>query len=243
MLGLDPLRLAEAVLAPDHFMPPVVPAGPHLAVSAQARVDDDAFDRPAAFGEGLVDRSLQVECMAAAPAAVGCDDHLRTGILDAVLHRIRRETAEDDGVDRTDPRAGLHRDDGLGYERHVDHDAVALADTLRLQAIREPADLGVQLGISEPAHVAGLSLEDDRSLAGVFAEMDIEAIVADVQLAVGEPAVVRRVAIVQGDRKRLLPGDLGDRQVRPEADIIRGGLCMQRVQLGPIDAGTCGERR
>ncbi len=48
--------------------------------------------------------------------------------------------------------------------------------------------------------------------------MHIQAIVRDVQLSVGEPAVIRRVRVVQRHREGLLPVDLGDGQIRPEAD-------------------------
>ena len=53
------------------------------------------------------------------------------GILDAVLERHRRETAEHHRVDGADARAGVHRDDGLDGQRHVDDDAIALLHALR----------------------------------------------------------------------------------------------------------------
>ncbi len=49
-------------------------------------------------------------------------------IVDARRQLLSRETAEHDGVDRADAGAGEHGEDGLRDHRHVDDDAVALAD-------------------------------------------------------------------------------------------------------------------
>jgi hypothetical protein len=45
-----------------------------------------------------------------------------------VASSLRGEAAEHDRVDGAEARAGEHGDGGLRHHRHVDHDAVALAD-------------------------------------------------------------------------------------------------------------------
>ena len=79
------------------------------------------------------------EDLAAAVAAVGGDDELGVGVEHPVIDRLGRESAEDDGVSRTDPGAGQHRHDGLGDHRQVDRDPVALADAELGRARSRPA--------------------------------------------------------------------------------------------------------
>ena len=59
----------------------------------------------------------------------------------------RTEAREHDAVDRADPDGGEHGDDRLGAGRHVDREAVALADAEAAQAGGDPLDLGEQLGV------------------------------------------------------------------------------------------------
>jgi hypothetical protein len=101
---------------------------------------------------------------------------------------VRRETAEDDRVDRADAGAGQHRHRRLGHVGHVDGDAVALAHTLALEDIGEAADFAVQLGISEAAALARrVALPDQRGLAAARCQMPVEAVERHVDLAVLEP--------------------------------------------------------
>ena len=50
------------------------------------------------------------------------------GVVDARREFVRGEPAEHHRVHRAEPCARQHRDHRLGHHRHVDDDAVALAD-------------------------------------------------------------------------------------------------------------------
>ena len=157
------------------------------------------------------------------------------------LQRQRRETAEHHRVDRADARAGVHRDDGFRRHRHVDDDAVARLHAVREQRIGEAAHVGVQLAVGHVAHVARLAHEGDRGLVAALLEMHVEAVVGDVELAVDEPAVVRRLRLVQRHGERLVPAQLGLRLARPESLVVRGGLGAQRRDVAGFQAGLGGE--
>src|ERR1700722_9465196 len=85
MIGVDRLWLADRRLAFHHLVPPHIAPRFHRHVLAGAPVDDDALDRRAARLQRLIDGGLEADAATAAPAAVGGDDELRAGILDAVL--------------------------------------------------------------------------------------------------------------------------------------------------------------
>ena len=68
-----------------------------------------------------------------------------------------------------------------------------------LQRIGEAADVGVQLAVGHVAHVARLADEGQRGLVAALLEVHVEAVVGDVELAVGEPAVVRGLRLVERD--------------------------------------------
>jgi hypothetical protein len=87
----------------------------------------------------LVDDGLQRHVLAAAALLVG-GDHGRAGILDAVAQALGGEAAEHHRVGGADAGAGLHGDHAFDGHRHVDDDAVALLDALRLQRVGELAD-------------------------------------------------------------------------------------------------------
>src|SRR6185312_8039149 len=147
-------------------------------------------------GQRLVRRRLELYRVSAAPAAVGGDQHFGAGVLDAVFERGRGEAAEYHRVNGPDPVAGVHRDDGLGHERHVDRHPVALAQALRFQGIGEPADLRVQLAVGEPARVTRLAFENDGCLLSALREVYVQTIERNVETAVGEPAIVRGGGVI-----------------------------------------------
>ncbi len=110
--------------------------------------------------EGLVDVGLELDDLAAPPAAVGGDDELGLAVVDAILDRLGAEAAEDDGVHRADAGAGEHGDHGLRNHRQVDRDAITGLDTHVLQDVREAADVEMQLLVGDRADIAGLALEN-----------------------------------------------------------------------------------
>ena len=100
-----------------------------------------------------------------------------------------------------DARAGEHRNEGLGHERHVDRDAVALRDAQPFQRVGEQADLSVQLQIGAGPNFAGLAFPYQRGLVATRAvEMTVEAVVGEIGGGCDEPLRVGNLPL-----KRLSP--------------------------------------
>ncbi len=117
-------------------------------------------------------------------------------VVRAILDALRAEAAEDDGVNRAEPGAGQHGDGRLGDHRHVDEHAIALPDVIALQDVGEAADLAVQLRVGDRARLARLAFPDDRRLVlGRSAQMPVEAVLRDVELAADEPFRERRLPL------------------------------------------------
>ncbi len=111
--------------------------------------------------------SLSAHDRTAAPRAVGRDEHLGFGVVDAVAQRRRGEAAEHDRVRRADARAREQRDGELGHHAHVDRDPIALADAERLEQVGDPARLVEELRVGDGARVAGLALPVECDLIAV----------------------------------------------------------------------------
>ena len=166
---------------------PSVIAVPPGRASPEPPHDEGVLDRRGQL-ERLVDGRLEADGLAAPPAAVGGDDQLRLGVVDAVRQRLGAEAAEDDRVRRPEPRAGEHRDRQLGDHRHVDRDPVAGPDAELLERVGGLLDLAQEVGVGQRPGVARLA---DPVVGDLVAEavgdVAVEAVVADVQLAAGEP--------------------------------------------------------
>src|SRR5580692_161612 len=108
--------------------------------------------------------------------------------MDAVDQGVRRKSAEDHGMRRSDAGAGQHRDWELWSHAHVDGDAVTLLDSERLQGIGELLYFAMQLLIGQRAHFAGLALPDERCLVLAPAlNVTVETVVRQINLAADKP--------------------------------------------------------
>src|SRR5574343_940612 len=135
VFGVHPFRFAVLGLAFDQFVPPHVAAFGPVGTTIGALVDDDRLDAFAAFhGQRFVHGGFQRYGLATAQAFVGGDDGFCAGILDTVAYGAGAG-------------ASLHGNDGFNHHRHVNHDAVALADALALQAIGKLAYAAMQFGV------------------------------------------------------------------------------------------------
>ena len=151
----------------------------------------DGRRRQRHVGDGLEQVGL-----APPEAAVGGDQHLALGVVDAVGQRVGREPAEHHRVRGADAGAGQHGHRQLGDHRHVDGDPIALADAQALEHVGEALDRGQQVGVGDGAVVAGLALPvvgDLLPLAGL--DVAVEAVVGDVQRAADEPLGEREVPV------------------------------------------------
>ena len=91
----------------------------------------------------------------------------------------------------------------------------------------------IQLPVGHLRHDPVIGLEDDRDPFRVAVrEVAIEAVVGNVELAIVEPLVERRVRLIERCRERLVPEDFIPRELRPESgEILRGGG-IERVEVG-----------
>ena len=177
----------------------------------------------------LVGGGLEREHLTAPVPAVGGDQHLRLGVVDAVAERLAGEPAEHDAVSGADPRAREHRDRRFGDHRQVDVDPVALLDAQPLEDVREAAHLVEQVLVGDRPGVAGFTLPVERDPVTPAGEhVPIEAVVRHVQRAALEPLGVRKLPVE--DRVPLaVPVDELRRLPRPEPLVVLGCLV---VELG-----------
>ena len=224
---VHPLGLVAGGLGVDDVVPPHVLGPLPRRVLARAldheHVRDRAPDRPGCCSLGARASStsgLRAKVCAAAVAAVGGDDELGLGVVDALAQALGAEAAEDHGVDGADARAGEHRDHGFGDLREVDRDAVALADAQREQAVCGLLHALVHVVVGERLGVAGLALEVERdALAAALAHVAVYRVVARVEGAVGEPSGDRGVGPIEHLRERRVPRE-ALRLLAPIAEAI-----------------------
>src|ERR1043166_2233611 len=119
---------------------------------------------------------------------------------------------------RADARAGEHPEDRLRHHRHVEDDAVALADAEVAQDRAEQLHFGPEPVVGNDSSGAGKRrVVDDRGLRGTAGQdMAIDRVEAGVADAVREPAPVHAGLRIEHGLRRLEPVDLA-RSLGPEA--------------------------
>ena len=204
---------------------------------------------PARLRERAVDRGLERGGGAAPVAAVGGDDDLRLGVVDAGGQGVGREPAEHHRVRGADAGAGEHRDGGLGDHRQVDRHPVAGLDAEVGEGVRGPADLVLELGVGDRAGVAGLALEVDRDpVAQAVLDVPVDAVVGDVELAAHEPPRERRLGPVEGRGRSRCPRRRGREPAWPRTPLgrrpprRRGPPSRRPARRRSRTAGTAGPR-
>jgi len=115
----------------------------------------------------------------------------------------------------------LHGADAFDGHRHVDDDAITLLDAHAAQGIGELGNLGEQFLVGDLGHFAVVGFENQGNLvtqAGF--DLTVEAVVGNVQLAVGKPLEKRSVGFIERLGKGLLPGDEFAGALGPEFRVI-----------------------
>ena len=157
--------------------------------------DHDAFDVARPGIDGVVDDREEVDVLALAVGDVRRQDEARATRPDALAQRAGPEAGEHDAMDRPDPDGRQHRDDRLGRGRHVDRQAVALADPEAAKPCGDPLDLGEQLRVGEGAPSTPLVQRDQgRRLAPARRDVAIERVRGEVRPAAREPGEARPLA-------------------------------------------------
>ena len=168
-------------------MPPNVAALFHVDFDVRALENDHPFHRrPAA--QRVIHILFEWNDSAAAITRVRRNQRDRPAIVDTIADRIRAETAENDRMHRADTRTGQHGNGDFGGRRHVNDDAIAFADLVSFQDVREAANLAMQLLVSERALLARFAFPQDRRLvAAVCKQMSIQTVFGKIELASDEP--------------------------------------------------------
>src|SRR6266404_5991454 len=91
-------------------------------------------------------------------------------------------------MDRANTRASEHCDCDFGNRGHVNDYAIAFADLVSLEHVREPADFAMQLLISQGAAFPGFAFPQNRRLVpAVRGKVSIKAIFGKIELSADEP--------------------------------------------------------
>ena len=126
-----------------------------------AAKNDHAF-HGSLLPQRIVHIFLQRNDCTAAISAVRRDDGDRAAVRNAISNAVRAESTEDNRMHRADAGTGQHRDGRFRNRWQINDDAIALADLVSLQNIREPADFVVELLVGECALVARLTFPENR---------------------------------------------------------------------------------
>ena len=174
-------RVVGRITAQDHKVRCVI-------VTAEPITDVDATAAEM-LGELVADLRA-----AGLDAARGGQHQLGLAVVDAGGELVRREATEHHRVDGADAGAGQHRHHRLGDHRHVDDDAVALADAETPQRIREAVHFAIQAAVG-----VGLLLtvftdpEQRRLVATITMDVSIDAVDRRVERTAFKPRVLRRL--------------------------------------------------
>ena len=169
-----------------------VAAGLQIAGELLALQDQAFFRRVRGQRDRLVEQRLVGDDAAGLEAAGGRDHHFRPRVVDAGGEFPGGEAAEHDGMHGADAGAGEHGDRRLGDHRHVDDDAIALADAVVAEHGGERHHLVPELAIGEAPDPArdGAVMDQRDLLAAALLDMAVEAIVGRVAGRTAEPAAV-----------------------------------------------------
>jgi hypothetical protein len=142
------------------------------------------------FGQGdrFVEQALVGYCLAAAHAGIRGDDQFRGRVVDTRGQRSGSKATEDDRVDGADACAGEHGEHRLGDHRHVDQDAVALADAQALHDRRHAHDFLLEFGERIDDFLVGLGRDEyQRAVIRALGGVTVDRVVANVGFAADEP--------------------------------------------------------
>ena len=187
MLGVESLGCVFGGNFRSFLVPPGIALGLHGDRVAAAVDHDDAFDA-LVFFECFVDGGFERDDLAAAPSAIGGDDHAGAGVFESIDDGLGGETAKDDRVHRADAGAGKHRDDRFGDHRQINEHAIAGLHTVLFEHIGKAADIAMELRVGDDAFVAGFAFPNDGGFVGARAfRMTVDAIFTYIQFATDEP--------------------------------------------------------
>jgi len=173
----------------------VVAAFGHRDITTGVTNHQDAIDVSPFNGERGIDIRLERHNLAATQTLVSGDHEFTSAIFDTASESLWREPAKYDRMDRSNSGAGEHRRHPFNHHRHIERDAIALADTHRLERIGHRDDFAVQIGITEPTArcCRVIRLKDDRSIVASRGKVTVNSIVAKIKRAISKPGNIHRI--------------------------------------------------
>src|SRR5450830_383566 len=91
-------------------------------------------------------------------------------------------------------------------------------------------DFFVQLAVGDAGNLGIIRLKNDGGLVRIAVfQVNVEAVVGNVELAILEPFIEWRIALIECLREGLVPMQIGARQSGPEAFIVSLGFGAQRM--------------
>ena len=184
-----------------------------------------------AISIGAVEQRLVLDDAPGLDAARSAEDDLRLAVVDATGELRRRKPAEHDAVHRPEARACEHRDDRLGHHGHVDDDPVAAPDPEPREGTGAARGRIPELGVGEAHLAAGhrAVVDDGRLLAAARLDVQVDRVVAGVDLGTREPPIERRSAIVEHPIPAAVPRD-GLGRIAPEPFGVAEGTLEYGVE-------------
>src|SRR5215831_16880144 len=117
------------------------------------------------------------------------------------------KTSEDHRMNRSNPCAGQHGNNGLWHHRHIDDDPIPFLNPLARQHSGKTRHLIQQLTIAEgfdcPSY--GAIVDESKLVSSALFDVSIEGVVAGVHRASGEPAIKWRTGSIENPVPFFVP--------------------------------------
>ncbi len=192
VLRIHPLRRAFPTHRGHRLVPPHIAPGLHLHSARLCTLIHHHLPHSRTRLHRLIHNVLQLHLAAPPITHILRHHHLAVRVIHPVRDRMRRKPTKDHRMHRTNPRTRQQRNRQLRTHPHVHRNPVALLHPQRLQHIRKPLHLPMQLPIGHPPHFARLSLPQQRHLILPRAHrMTVHAVVRQIQLAPHKPLRMR----------------------------------------------------
>ena len=145
----------------------------------------------------------------------------RRGVVDPGRQFARGEAAEHHRMNGADACTGQHRNHRFRHHRHIEKNAVALADAEVAQHAAEHLRLGEQAMVGDGPLRAGERriVDDGGLLAAPGIDMAVDRVEAGVADPVGKPAAVDAGLRIDRGFRLLEPVDVG-RRVAPKTERV-----------------------
>ena len=199
------------------FAPVVVAARRHRRLALRALQDEAGAELVFRQRDRLIEQRLVRHDAVDLDAAGRGEDHLGLGVVDAGGEFLGGKAAEHHRMNGADARAGEHGEHRLRHHRHIEDDAVAFADAEVAQHGAEQLHLGEHAAVGEGLRRIGDGgIVDQRHLVVARGDVAVERVVAGVDDAIGKPAAVEPLRLVEDFFRLFVPVD-GLGRLAPEA--------------------------